>query len=201
MKLLLFSDIHTNRDHCLNLVLMSSEADLVIGAGDIGSLRRDIEKTVEWLSEIDKPAILVPGNAESYEELHDACKIWPSAVVLHGNGIERDGITFFGVGGAIPVTPFGSWSYDFSEEEAEVLLEECPVDSVLISHSPPYGILDVSARGQHLGSRAVRKMIEKKIPRLVVCGHIHESGGKMEKLGKTTVANAGPYGLYYDFVI
>lgn len=198
MKLLLFSDIHANKNHCINLVRMARDADLVIGAGDIGTLRRDLEKTIGWLSDIIKPAILVPGNAESYEELHEACKVWPTAVVLHGNAIERDGITYFGIGGGIPVTPFGSWSYDFSEEEAEQLLMDCPENGILISHSPPYGILDLSSGGQHLGSKTVRRVIDEKSPHLVVCGHIHESGGRMEKLGRTAVVNAGPNGFYFE---
>jgi len=199
MKLLLFSDIHTNKSHCLNLVEMSVDADIVIGAGDYGSLRRDIQKTIQWLSEIEKPSLLVPGNAESFEELKEACDFWPSSTVLHGTGIELKGISFFGIGGGIPVTPFGSWSYDFTEEEAEALLLDYPENAVLISHSPPEGVLDISSGGRHLGSKTIRQVIEKKVPRLVVCGHIHESGGKTEKLGKTVIINAGPLGMFFEF--
>ncbi len=48
-----------------------------------------------------------------------ACRNWKSAHVLDGTQIAIDGITFFGIGGGIPVTPFGSWSYDFTEKEAK----------------------------------------------------------------------------------
>jgi len=85
-----------------------------------------------------------------------------------------------------------------SEEEAADLLGNCPKNTILISHSPPKGILDVSSNGQHLGSIAVKETIEKKSPRLVVCGHIHESCGKIEKYGSTVVVNAGPRGMYYE---
>jgi predicted phosphodiesterase len=44
MKLLLFSDVHVNKTHCRHLVEMSKEVDLVIGAGDFGSLRMGIKK-------------------------------------------------------------------------------------------------------------------------------------------------------------
>lgn len=198
MKLLLFSDVHVSKHHCERLVPMANKADIIIGAGDFGSLRAGIEKTINWLKTITKPAILVPGNAESYEELVSACSEWPSAIVLHGDEVELTGVYFFGLGGGIPVTPFGSWSYDFTEEEAENLLGPCTENAVLITHSPPKGILDVSSRGQHLGSEAVRNLIEQKSPRLVVCGHIHESGGKIDKLGNTVIVNAGPLGMYYD---
>ena len=198
MKLLLFSDIHVSRHHSQRLVEMATEVDLVIGAGDFGSVRHGLNKTINWLKEITIPAVLVPGNAESYEELKIACNIWPSSTVLHGNGVELLGAVFFGIGGGIPVTPFGSWSYDFTEAEAEKLLLDCPEKAVLVSHSPPKGILDLSSRGQHLGSKAVLKTIENKSPQLVVCGHIHESGANIERVGDTDIVNAGPGGIFYD---
>ncbi len=198
MKLLLFSDIHTSRKHCERLAELAREADMVIGAGDFGSLRRGIKKTINWLSAIDKPAILVPGNAESEKELKEACKNWPSAIVLHGNGTQVHGIHFYGIGGGIPVTPFGAWSYDFSEQQAEELLKDCPEKAVLVSHSPPKGFLDRSSRGDHLGSETILKVIRERAPRLVVCGHIHESGGKKDKIDDAVVINAGPEGMFYE---
>lgn len=53
------------------------------------------------------------------------------------------------------MTPFGSWSWDFTEDEADELLADCPEGAVLVSHSPPRGAADVSSGGDHLGSRAV----------------------------------------------
>ena len=104
----------------------------------------------------------------------------------------------FGIGGGIPITPFGSWSYDFTEEQATELLADCPDDTVLISHSPPKNILDRSSSGLHLGSEVVRKVIMEKNPRLVVCGHIHESSGRIENYENTVVINAGPEGVIHE---
>lgn len=198
MKLLLFSDVHVNKTHCRRVVEMSKEVDLVIGAGDFGSLRMGIKKTIKWLSAIDRPSILVPGNAESFKELQKACENWTSAIVLHGTKTQISGQTFFGIGGGIPVTPFGPWSYDFTEEEGRDLLKKCPEKAVLISHSPPYGGLDVSSRGQHLGSYAVLETIQSRNPKLVVCGHIHESSGREIEFEGTTLVNAGPRGVFYN---
>lgn len=200
MKLLLFSDVHLSKNHCLRIIELSHVVDVVIGAGDYCSLRRDLNRVIEWLKVIKKPTILVPGNAESYDELVAACRDWSSAKVLHGNGVEIQGQLFFGIGGGIPVTPFGSWSWDFTEDQAERLLNKCPKNTVLISHSPPKGILDKSSFGLHLGSKSIKKFIQEKSPKLVVCGHIHESCGKMEKHGACTVINAGPHGVRYDLM-
>lgn len=199
MKLLLFSDVHLNENHCQRLVKLSHEADIVVGAGDYCSLRKNLDKVIRWLSAITKPTVLVPGNAESYEELVDACKEWPSSKVLHGNSVEIQGMLFYGIGGGIPTTPFGSWSWDFTEEQAESMLKDCPGHAILITHSPPKGILDRSSFGMHLGSKAIKKYITERSPGIVICGHIHESGGKIQKEGRTTVINAGPAGILFDF--
>ncbi len=198
MKLLLFSDLHCNEQQAADLVQRAQTADVVVGAGDFGNLRKGVEKTIAILQAIDRPAVLVCGNSESETELTDACKDWPSAHVLHGTSVEIDGQVFFGLGGAVPVTPFGSWSYDLTEGEARVLLENCPAGAVLVSHSPPYGVLDRSSSGQSIGSQAVREAIERTQPKLVVCGHIHACGGQVDRLDQTDVINAGPDGVEWE---
>lgn len=198
MKLLLFSDVHCSMEHCRELVRKASDVDVVIGAGDIGLVRKGLEETIDALKSIDKPAILVPGNSESREELEKACTDWASAIVLHGSGTEIAGIHFWGVGGGIPITPFGDWSYDFTEQEGTGMLAGCPQGGILITHSPPHGVLDTSSAGRHFGSQAVREAILAKQPRLCVCGHIHESSGRNDQLGSTTVVNAGPRGILWE---
>ena len=198
MKLLLFSDLHVDLAAAQRLVERARTVDAVVGAGDFGNVRRDLQKCIEVLKAIDRPAALVAGNNESTDELTDACRTWPSAHVLHGTSFIIDDVTFFGLGGGIPVTPFGSWSYDFTEEEARELLAKCPRNCVLVSHSPPHGAVDVSSRGQHLGSMAVREAIERLSPLLVVCGHIHGSAGHEALIGSTPIVNAGPDGVEWE---
>ena len=198
MKLLLFSDIHSDTRSCEILVEMSEAVDVVICAGDVGNIRRGLDQPIRILRQIGKPCLLVPGNSESYEELAEACGNWPQAIVLHGSGITIQGQHFYGIGGGIPITPFGSWSYDFTETQARELLAGCPPGAVLVSHSPPKGAVDISSNGQSLGSTAVRDAIISKSPLLVVCGHIHYSSGKHETIGDTPVVNAGPRGIYWD---
>jgi len=195
VRLLLFSDLHRDTAAARNLVVMSRDADAVIGAGDFATVRKGIQEIVNALAAIERPTILVPGNSESYEELAAACEGWPAATVLHGSGTQVDGIKFWGVGGAIPITPFGSWSYDFPEDDGRRLLADCPPAAILVSHSPPKGAVDKSSSGQSLGSAAVLEAVEKCQPVLVVCGHIHDSAGRCEFIGNTPVVNAGPRGI------
>jgi Icc-related predicted phosphoesterase len=197
MKLLLFSDVHCSEALCKELVRKSDSADIVIGAGDFGLVRKGLIETIDILKDIQKPCVLVPGNSESFEELESACKDWKTAHVIHGSGVDILGKTFFGIGGGIPVTPFGDWSVDYTEDQARQMLLNCTEGNILVTHSPPKGALDISSTGQNFGSQAVREVILEKKPVLCVCGHIHESGGKSATLGNTPVVNAGPNGMFW----
>ncbi len=198
MKLLLFSDLHRDAQAARRLVNMADDADVVVGAGDFATARHGIEQVLDVLQEIACPTVLVPGNAESCAELTAACAGWSSAHVLHGTGTKIAGVDFFGLGGAVPITPFGDWSYDFSEDEAANLLADCPAGGVLVTHAPPRGAVDQDSSRRHLGSEAVRHCVETCNPRLVVCGHIHASAGKTSQLWETTVINAGPQGVVFE---
>jgi len=197
MKILVFSDLHRDRDAARALVERSDEADVLVGAGDFAVMRHGIEDVIEILAEVEKPTVLVPGNGESEDELREACAGWASAHVLHGGGVTLEGIPFYGIGAGIPVTPFGEWSFDLTEDEAEAMLADCPEGGVLVSHSPPHGHVD-EAGGRHLGSHAVLETIERVSPRLVICGHIHGWWGKRSEVGQTLVLNAGPAGQWVE---
>lgn len=194
-RLLCFSDVHSDRRSARSLVDRAPDADVVVGAGDFCDMRRGLDRTISILSAIDTPTVLVPGNAESAEELRTACADWDAAHVLHGNGATVGGVSFYGIGGGIPVTPFGAWSWDFTEEQAAALLADCPDNAVLVSHSPPQDCVDADSGGRHLGSTAIREVIEARALPLVVCGHIHNSWEQTATLGATTILNAGPAGI------
>lgn len=195
MKLLLCSDIHRDHDAARSLVERSSDVDVLVCAGDLAVMRQGLQPVVDILSAARCPAVLVPGNGESYEELDAACAAWDDGHVLHGSGCDVGGVSFWGLGGAVPVTPFGAWSYDFSEAQAGALLAGCPDGAVLVTHSPPYGHVDTTGGDEHLGSRAVMETIESARPRLVVCGHIHACWEQESALGGTRIVNAGPQGV------
>lgn len=198
LKLLLFSDLHCDEAAAERLVEKATGVDVVVGAGDFANLRCGLDLSLKILKKIPLPAVLVAGNAEWTDELREAARIWPTATVLHGQSVEVGGETFFGLGGAVPVTPFASYSYDLTEEEAAVHLRNAPGGAILVVHAPPYGVLDLDSRGRHLGSTAIRDAVLAKQPKLVVCGHIHASSGKQSKLGNTTIVNAGRHGMIIE---
>jgi Icc-related predicted phosphoesterase len=193
IELLAFSDLHNDLDAAARLVELSAAADVVIGAGDFASQHHGLEQTIEALSGIEKPVIVVPGNNETEEALRQACAGWESATVLHGGGAEIDGVSFYGLGAGVPVTPW-DWSFDLTDEQAGEMLADCPEGAVLVLHSPPKGHCDSDSAGQSLGSEALLEAIEAKRPPLAVCGHIHDSWGQESKVGPTDIINLGPAG-------
>jgi Icc-related predicted phosphoesterase len=193
VKVLAFSDLHRDLGQAGKLVERSSEADVVIAAGDFASVHEGLEETIGALRPISTPTVLVPGNNETEEALRAACEGWDDATVLHGEGTEIDGVQFYGLGAGVPITPW-DWSFDLDEEQASERLADCPEGAVLVVHSPPRGHCDQSSAGEHLGSEAILEAIERKQPKLAVCGHIHESWGAEDTVGSTPVINLGPEG-------
>jgi len=83
-------------------------------------------------------------------------------------------------------------------QRARRVLERFGKLDILLTHVPPYGVLDrVDSKvippswvGRHAGSRVVLEYIEGMQPDYVICGHIHEAEG-YRKLGKSRIYNLG----------
>lgn len=107
---------------------------------------------------------------ESRQILSDA-----GIIYLEDEAIELYGIKFYG----IPWTPtFGNWAFMKSEADLREVWDAVPRETdVLISHGPPYGILDLTQDGEHAGSKTHARVIQSIRPRLNVFGHIHEAYG------------------------
>ena len=191
MRLLAFSDIHRDLEQARRIADRAPEADVVVAAGDFGSIHRGVAELIDMLVVVETPTVVIPGNNETEDDLRDACAGWKAATVLHGEGTEIDGVSFWGLGAGIPTTPW-PWSFDLTEEEAERALASCPegVD-VMVLHSPPHGYLDGD---RSLGSKAILEAIERVRPRVAVCGHIHECAGQEASIGSTRLFNLGPDG-------
>jgi uncharacterized protein len=197
LHLLCFSDLHRDLDQAALLVEMSAEADVVVAAGDFASVHEGLSETIDALSAIQAPTVVIPGNNETADALREACAAWESATVLHGETAELDGVEFFGLGAGVPTTPW-DWSFDLSDDEAAELLRGCPEGAFMALHSPPYGHCDQSGNGEHLGSTAILEAIELRRPPAAVCGHIHESWGTESQIAETRVLNLGPSGTWVE---
>ena len=87
MRLLLFSDLHCDTQAAQRLVEMGRNADVAIGAGDFGQVRRRVGVCMDVLRDMPCPTVIVPGNNESLAELVEACRGWENVHILHGTGV------------------------------------------------------------------------------------------------------------------
>ena|SRR6266540_2164433 len=69
MKLLLFSDLHADSTAAHQLVQRAQTVDVLVGAGDFATARRNLQRCIEILRLVSCPTILVAGNNETIEEL------------------------------------------------------------------------------------------------------------------------------------
>lgn len=197
-RVLAFSDIHLSRRAAADICAAAGEADLVVGAGDFCTQRRGLADAMAMLAAVLPKAVLVSGNAESADELRAAAG---PATVLHGQAAERAGLRLFGLGYAVPRTPFGAWSCDLDEAEAAALLDRmAPGEGpdILVVHSPPKGVADRTSAGASVGSTAIRAAVERARPRLVLCGHVHDSWGASGTIGDSRVHNLGPRPTWFE---
>jgi Icc-related predicted phosphoesterase len=177
-------------------------ADLIIHAGDatrFGNHSQVIDFN-NWLGELHTPVVFVPGNHDFlFEEAPATARsLMTNAIVLIHESLEIEGVKIFGS----PWTPwFHDWAFNYRPDKAEELWGAIPSDTqVLITHGPPFGILDQVSRPPepHVGCPVLLRTIERIKPVLHIFGHIHEHGCKTQTLGDTTYINAAALDRYYN---
>ena len=193
MKILAVTDIH-GEFLIVERMIEKETPDLIIIGGDIttvGSVK-DVETAVDKFVKSTKRVFAIAGNMDlaSHEEV-----LLQKQVSLNARGVMINDIGFFGVS-ASPISPLNT-PYEISEEEmySRILKAYLEVESagnkILVSHAPPYDTkLDRIHSGVHVGSTAVRNIIDEKQPDVAICGHIHEASG-IETIGRTIVVNCG----------
>jgi Icc-related predicted phosphoesterase len=120
---------------------------------------------------------LTPVSAPSIS----AFQCFHSATSPIDESVTIEGRVFYGS----PYQPwYHGWAFNFPEEpdglkEAAAKWSAIPRDtSVLVTHTPAYGLLDQLRRGVHAGCPALRTRLESLTKlRLHVFGHIHEAYG------------------------
>ncbi|WP_319407766.1 metallophosphoesterase [uncultured Desulfosarcina sp.] len=176
---------HGERIRSIEKQVTIHRPDLLVLAGDI-SRRRQPDVMLDGLSRLDLPVLLIRGNSDC-RDIGRRLQSFPRLRSIHLSAARFGGVDFVGIGGTLPL-PFHS-RLGFKETEAVTRVSAMLQDySVLVVHPPPYGIRDRVLGKFHAGSRAVRRLVDRCSPALVICGHIHEQAG-VESLGKTIVVN------------
>ncbi len=190
MKLLIFSDIHGDQAALKRLV--NEEADYYFAAGDLATWGRGLDRLGPILQSRAGRVYVIPGNHESAADIVRLCDKY-GLQDFHGRSITINGHIVAGLGYSNP-TPFHTPG-EYSEEELAQRLDAFTSPEILICHCPPKDTrLDLAGPGQHFGSVSVRNYLEKIQPAYFYCGHIHESAGATDRIGRTIGYNVGKQG-------
>ena len=69
--------------------------------------------------------------------------------------------------------------FQVSPKEGELLWSTVPKNlHVLVTHMPPFGVLDKVRNRGSVGSKPLREAVRKKEPLVHIFGHIHECHGE-----------------------
>jgi Icc-related predicted phosphoesterase len=191
VRLIVISDTHGLHNRIDGL----PDGDVLIHAGDFMNSGYDVQDIVSfnrWLGEQPfKHRVVCGGNHDRYFEVapKQARALLTNAIYLENSGITIDNVTFWGS----PYTPeFLNWAFMYPRgTSAKRYWSLIPHNlDVLITHGPPFGILDQTAQGEaHRGCEELLIAVEEKKPRVHLFGHIHGGAGTFQN-EPTRVVNA-----------
>lgn len=198
MKILAAADIHNDKKVISKLVEKAKKenVDLVVLCGDLTYVESDLTGLIGPFKEIGKKVIIIPGNHETFASAEFLAKQYqPGVYNLHGRAmLLYNEIGLFGCGSA------NIGLFELGDDEMAELLEKAhnkiknAKKKIMITHIPPYGT-KIDMLWTHVGSKGVRKAIEQIQPDLALCGHVHETFGMQDNIGKTKVINVGKEGI------
>lgn len=197
MRLVLISDTHAVHEE-----LGSLSGDVLIHCGDFcdgfHEDEDDLSNIDRWFGQQEFERILcVGGNHDFVAQKRHASgeRVFENAIYLEDEAYEFGGIKFYGS----PWLPdLEGWAYYLSDEERREKWKLIPADTdVLITHTPPRGILDRSRSGTPVGCSHLRAALEDLALRIHCFGHVHASHGKWEEF-QITFYNAAVVDSAYN---
>lgn len=200
------------------------EADVVVMSGDM------VFDPLGFKSRISNPGLIGQMQKAAFDQMVDfveVCMPGMDVVGVRGNhdyfnyGILGDswqGLSVFNLLGrkwaSVRGVPYhyGGWNDELQESELAALYKQVPDDvEVLVSHCPPFGVLDdvhdapndaflaslqdpenfPMVEPRNIGSNALRDLVDR-LPKLQLhmFGHVHEQGCKVEVRKNVVFSNA-----------
>lgn len=182
MKILFTSDLHGHIGAITRFteILSSNEYDIGIISGDIMTYNPDINKAELDIKNIlhksNKKIFFIMGNDDGILD-HN----WSNTEYLENPNLKKINYQEYNFVGYQYTNPYVGGPFEKSEKEQEkdIDLLKSLIDSktIFITHGPQYGILDLTYDKKHVGSKALKRLLEERKPKLHLFGHIHQSAG------------------------
>lgn len=178
MRFIVISDTHS-----LHESIDLPAGDILVHAGDfsLGGGPLEVEQFFAWFARQPHPhKVVIAGNHDLLFESapRQARAMVPGNVLyLEDSGCQIEGLRIWGS----PWQPFFmNWAFNLvTESERQAKWDLIPRNTdVLLTHGPPFRILDECYDGRHVGCAALAGTVRELEPALHLFGHIHESYGR-----------------------
>ena len=214
IKIVCVSDIHSTQ---FKNKYKIPKCDLFIAAGDLINFsggEKEMKSFTSWVDQIDsKNKIIIGGNHDNYlvKNKSKIKEIFPNAHYLEYNSfqLEEPNISIYGAPCILRRNFFirGN-AFSLSGSQLRREWEKIPKNiDILVTHVPPYDVLDVTYKNKHIGSKWLRNEICNRIqPKIHIFGHNHDSInyyalGKFKNGHKCLFVNACVLYKYHPCVI
>ena len=198
MRVLASADVHGRWlvYRWLLTVAQEHHVEAIVLAGDLlGCLdefdtpeeaqRHEASMLIELLEGAALPVLYIMGNGDLIELASGSDRVQS----LHARQVECGGFKFVGYQYSLPFM-----GRTFEKPEAGILIDLARLPSfdaqtVFVSHSPAFGILDPGFGDSQIGSKSLRKFLEDNPYRAHIHGHSHAGFGRKDN--HFNVASAG----------
>jgi uncharacterized protein len=208
-KILVLADIHGHADLAEAAVARNSDAECIFIAGDLTNFgseesARHVIKALRADGRT-RAILMVAGNCDN-----DSVRkyIETEGLNVEGRVLDFPFGRLVGAGGGLKragITCFERTEKQLAEALSRQLAAAAekalkPLPLVVLTHTPPYGT-NADQRGDwHVGSKAFAALMIEYLPKVWICGHIHESRSISLEDG-TLVVNPGPCGAGFYAVL
>ena len=202
MRFICISDthsLHREMSYKVTDFLDPNQDNILIHSGDLTNVGKehDVKEFIYWIQNLQgfSDKIFIAGNHEMsfeskpnwlYQYINEENLSQCDCVYLEDSSFTIESpefshpIKFYGS----PWQPrFFDWAFNVDRDKIHVYWEKIPEDvDVLISHSPPFGILDkVIGRNDFLGCESLLNHVNRIKPLIHCYGHIHSGYGIIKK--------------------
>ncbi|MFA6462169.1 MAG: metallophosphoesterase [Candidatus Woesearchaeota archaeon] len=193
MKILALSDVHGDKHLIKEMAEKAAlnKVDLVLLAGDFVGDDGSVEGLVGPFRAKGIEVGILPGNHEGMAEVSFLVEKY-GAKNMHGYALKRGDVGIFGCG-------YSNIGFHQMDEKSVFETLKRSHDSlkdvkkmIMVTHTHPEE--SILGLGMFPGSEGIKRALEEFNPEFHLCGHVHETEGIEEVIGKTRVINVGRKG-------
>jgi Icc-related predicted phosphoesterase len=190
MRITVISDTHTKHHQLTNDLI---GGDLIIHAGDISSMGyfEEIKDFCNWYESLNQydNSVFIAGNhdwgfQDNKVQISSLVDSYEWITYLEDSKltfVNKEATEMCSIWGTPWQPEFHNWAFNLPRNGWELQEKWMRIPSdidILVTHGPPFGILDVSSYGNvNAGCELLLEAVKVKKPKIHIFGHIHSGFG------------------------